>query len=236
MYALFKTFIKSIPVAGKILIYLNKKIKDKRDSISPSKFQSSRYWESRYIEKGNSGAGSYNHLAEFKAKVINKFISDNSIHSVIEFGCGDGNQLKLANYPGYIGFDVSSKSIQICKEIFLNDKSKDFRLVQSYSKERGDLSISLDVIYHLVEDEVFHAYMKNLFSASKQYVIIYSSNTENQSLTSAVHVRHRKFTDWVEINCSGWRLIKHLPNKYPYDGNTDLTSFADFYFYEISAE
>ena len=53
------------------------------------------YWENRYKNNGNSGAGSYGRLAEFKADVINNFIAENKITSVIEFGCGDGNQLSL---------------------------------------------------------------------------------------------------------------------------------------------
>jgi hypothetical protein len=63
---------------------------------------SGKYWDNRYKKCGNSGAGSYGKLAEFKADILNKFISKNNIQSVIEFGCGDGNQLLLANYQCYI--------------------------------------------------------------------------------------------------------------------------------------
>jgi len=41
------------------------------------------YWENRYKNNGNSGAGSYGRLAEFKAEIINKFIADKNINSVI---------------------------------------------------------------------------------------------------------------------------------------------------------
>ena len=37
-------------------------------------FKSSNYWESRYKNGGNSGAGSYNQIAKFKTKIINDFI------------------------------------------------------------------------------------------------------------------------------------------------------------------
>ncbi len=62
---------------------------------------SDKYWEQRYAVGGNSGVGSYGKFANFKAEVINKFVREHKIKSVIEFGCGDGNQLKLANYPSY---------------------------------------------------------------------------------------------------------------------------------------
>ncbi len=37
-------------------------------------FDSSAYWEERYIQGRNSGNGSYGRLAEFKAKIINDFV------------------------------------------------------------------------------------------------------------------------------------------------------------------
>ena len=52
------------------------------------------YWEERYSKGKNSGAGSYNELARFKAEVLNGFVQKQNIRSVIEFGCGDGNQLQ----------------------------------------------------------------------------------------------------------------------------------------------
>src|SRR5215207_6091130 len=53
------------------------------------------YWITRYATGGNSGAGSYNKLAEYKAEVLNDFVKRHNVESVIEYGCGDGNQLKL---------------------------------------------------------------------------------------------------------------------------------------------
>jgi len=231
MPKLLKKIIKSTPIVGRLAISLNQSIKNRKIADVAKDFNSQEYWENRYRENGNSGAGSYRHFAEFKAKTINNFVDEENIISVLELGCGDGNQLKLAKYKKYIGFDVSKKSITFCKDIFKNDASKEFRLMDSYSNEKCQLALSLDVIYHLVEDEVFHNYMKTLFSAAEKFVIIYSSNTDDQSLTSAIHVRHRKFTLWVESNCPDWKLLKHLPNKYPYNGDTTKTSFADFYFF-----
>ncbi len=75
-----------------------------------------KYWNGRYKAGGNSGIGSYGRLAEFKAEIINNFVADYEIHTVIEWGCGDGNQLSLAQYPQYIGFDVSLKSVKMCKK------------------------------------------------------------------------------------------------------------------------
>ena len=92
--------------------------------------------------------------------------------------------------------------------------------------------MSLDVIYHLVEDRVFEKYMRDLFSASNKYVIIYASNKDEQEEGQAEHVRHRKFTTWVEKNQRGWKLEKHIKNKYPYNEETKEGSFADFYLFK----
>ncbi len=182
---------------------------------------------------GTSGSGSYNQLAEFKAEVLNKFVRENHIQNVIEWGCGDGNQLSLAEYPMYIGLDVSLSAVKMCKEKFAFDETKRFLWCGDEGFENkylGDLAISLDVIYHLIEDTVYERYMEQLFSSSRKYVCIYASNFEERT---AEHVKNRKFTDWIDANLGDqWKLFKVIPNRYPYDkNNPEHTSWSDFYFY-----
>lgn len=196
------------------------------------KFSSGRYWDQRYTRGGNSGPGSYGRLAEFKAKELNKFVRDQGIRSVIEFGCGDGNQLSLAAYPLYTGYDVSPVAIRICRERFAYDKTKQFFVISEYTDTTAELALSLDVIFHLVEDKTFDAYMSRLFNASSKFVIIYSSNQTKQLKPISKHVKHRQFTNWVEKNVSAnWSLVETIPNAYPYDGNCERTSFSDFFIF-----
>jgi cyclopropane fatty-acyl-phospholipid synthase-like methyltransferase len=217
-----KKIIKRIPILRKIY----------RKSFTTS----SEYWRARYKEGGNSGAGSYNRLAEFKAQIINSFVKEKNISTVIEFGCGDGNQLKYFDIPSYIGYDVSPEAIEYCKKTFENDKhSKQFKLLSEYLCEGADLTLSLDVVYHLVEDETFTEYMKKLFSSSEQFVIIYASNYDKQIMLNGKisHVRHRKFTDWIDQYATNFKLIKCIPNKYPFKENEpNTTSFSDFYIFQ----
>lgn len=192
---------------------------------------SSGYWQRRYSEGGHSGSGSYGRLAEFKARVLNSLVLEYGVSSVIEFGCGDGNQLGLARYDQYIGVDVSEQAVAICREKFENDASKAFFSVAEYHGQSAELALSLDVIYHLVEDQAYQQYMQNLFQAATKYVVIYSSNRDDAQ-HNAEHVIHRKFSDWVDDNQKEFRLIKTIPNDYPFDGNSpDKTSLADFYVY-----
>lgn len=203
-----------------------------RKLLKPAEFDNSRnYWEERYRRGGNSGAGSYNRLAEFKADVLNDFVATNAIESVIEFGSGDGAQLALARYPSYVGVDVSRTVIEATRHKFSADRSISFLHTSEVTDaDKADLALSLDVIYHLVEDDVFDAYMHRLFDAGIKFVIVYASNEDKA--WSSPHVRHREFTRWVEANRADFVLADRIPNAYPYSKkDPDNTSFADFYIF-----
>jgi len=183
-----------------------------------------KYWRERYAVGGNSGGGSYGALADFKARVLNEFVQKHGVVSVIEFGCGDGNQLTLSNYPRYIGVDVSPDAVQRCRQLFVKDPSKVFLTVADYAGEQCQLSLSLDVIYHLVEDGVFEQYMQRLFDAGQNYVGVYSTNFSSDDGSTAAHVRHRRFSDWVDENRPEWSLCEHVTN-------TEKGSGCNFFFY-----
>ncbi len=193
---------------------------------------SANYWEKRYRTGGDSGAGSYNRLASFKAEVLNEFVATNCIQTVIEFGSGDGSQLELADYPQYVGVDISQTALELTRAKFASDPSKRFlRTSEVGAQHRADAAISLDVIYHLTEDDVFETYMRNLFDAAKRYVIIYSSNIESPG--SSPHVRHREFSRWIETHRTDFRLLSKIPNRFPYsEDDPQHSSFADFYVFE----
>jgi SAM-dependent methyltransferase len=197
---------------------------------------SASYWETRYAKGKTSGTGSYGDFATFKADVLNKFVADQGVQSVIEFGCGDGNQLGLAKYPSYLGFDVSKTAIDLCRSRFGCDASKRFLLLADYAGESAEMALSLDVIYHLVEDEVFESHLRKVFSASTKYVVIYSSDSDQiEEDKRSAHVRHRSFTRWVGENLSEWRLTARVPNAFPYKGDFRTGSFSDFHFFERSS-
>jgi cyclopropane fatty-acyl-phospholipid synthase-like methyltransferase len=191
---------------------------------------SARFWEQNYERGKTSGSGSYGHAAQAKADFLNAFVSQNAIQSVVEFGCGDGNQLSLAGYPRYVGLDVSKTAIGICLKRFSADSTKSFFLYDGVCfTDRGgvfaaDVAISLDVIYHLIEDQVFETYMRHLFAAGQRFVVVYSTNMELGD--PSPHVRHRAFSAWVEGNCPAWEFIgvTRGPNEH-------LAGRADFFTY-----
>ncbi|MGV3631116.1 MAG: class I SAM-dependent methyltransferase [Bacteroidota bacterium] len=171
-------------------------------------------------------------MAHFKAEVLNAFVAEKGINSVLEFGCGDGHQLSLSQYPKYTGLDDSETAIERCRELFKADRSKSFLLYGSKEAKqiKTELSLSIDVIFHLVEDQVFEDYMKRLFAGAEKFVVIYSSNYDN---SQTFHEKERAFINWIEQNEPGWKLFRKTDNPYPYDPNDpDNTSKSDFYFFE----
>jgi SAM-dependent methyltransferase len=193
---------------------------------------SARFWEENYAQGRTSGNGSYGALAEGKRRFLNELVRARAVRSVIEFGCGDGNQLSLADYPRYVGLDVSRTAIGLCQRRFADDASKSFFLYDGACFTdragvfRAELALSVDVVYHLTEDAVFETYLRHLFAAGQQLVVIYSTNMDIGG--TAPHVRHRRFTPWVEAACPEWRLAQVTPGP-----NTERAR-ADFFVYERS--
>ena len=76
-------FKKLLPKKLNNIVYKNntKSIEPKKSSDSVFIKNSREYWEKRYASGGNSGAGSYNYLAEFKAEILNNFVTENNINS-----------------------------------------------------------------------------------------------------------------------------------------------------------
>jgi hypothetical protein len=191
---------------------------------------SADYWERRYRSGLTSGLGSYGALAEFKAEVINGFVRTNDVQAVVEFGCGDGHQLVLSNYPRYLGLDVSKAAIDLCRQRFGEDRTKSFlwydpeRSINLANFLRADLTLSLDVIYHLTEDSLYQKYLDDLFCTSARFVVVYSSDQESSG--TAPHVKHRNFTVDVKQRYPEFRLIERVENRYPEQ------SFASFFAYE----
>lgn len=192
------------------------------------------YWDRRYRTGGNSGSGSRGELAAHKAAVVNDLISRYDIKTVSELGCGDGSQAGLLS-PGveYRGYDVSKEAIRLCHRKFAGSPRKIFTVYNStFGRLRpmAELTLSLDVIYHILDDSDFHGYMMDLFTAATKLVAIYSSNTEDQPIGHAAsHVRHRVFTDWIDANASDWLLWERTPQPWP-----ELSS-ASFFVYSRRA-
>ena len=171
-------------------------------------FSSRVYWEHRYASGGNSGDGSRGDNAQRKADYLNAFVKDNQVRSVLEFGCGDGHQLALANYPDYVGLDVAETAIEKCRTLFALDSHKRFYLLPTLWPLTAELVLSLDVTYHLVEQAVYDRHLEDVFSSATRFVILYTTDSDvvDPSLYTADHVKHRPVCRDVTARFPGWLM------------------------------
>ncbi|KKR21164.1 MAG: hypothetical protein UT48_C0012G0023 [Parcubacteria group bacterium GW2011_GWE2_39_37] len=187
-----------------------------------------KYWNKRYQEGGNSGKGSYGELFEYKTNYINEFIETNNIKSLIDFGCGDGNQIKSLAPIKYLGFDVAMSSINICRNSYNDDENKSFMLYDpNYFSNNNfigsELVISLDVLYHIIDEEDFIKTINDIFSCSNKFVILFTSfdRFTDEPYKAGTHVRHRDTLRYLK-NIDGFEIVKIEPK---FDVNISSASF-----------
>ncbi len=106
------------------------------------------------------------------------------------------------------------------------------RFVDNARLFHADAAISLEVIFHLVEDEVFTTYMAQLFDAADRFVVIFSNDEDQTRALEAPHYRNRRFTDWIAAERVDWALVERVPNRHRYDPGTGEGSPAEFFVYE----
>ena len=205
---MIKTSVERIPLLGPGLVSARRAVRHAQFRVSTN------YWERRYRKGGNSGAGSYGEVAKYKAAVLNGLVKELGVTTILEFGCGDGAQLALATYPRYVGLDVSRTAVQICLSLFSSDNSKSFLFYDpecflNHGALQAEMVLSLDVLLHLVEDEVLARYLRDLDRASSKYLVFY---TEDASITSSSsHVRYRKLSEWAHM-LPDWQLTRRITN------------------------
>jgi hypothetical protein len=161
------------------------------------KFDMRGYWENRYINGGNSGEGSRGYHAKWKAHIVNSIIKEYNIKSIFEYGCGDFYQLEMfEGFDTYTGYDISPTILELCK----NKSNNESHIFVDYipKDKTYDLTMSIDVLQHLVNKNDYEYYINELFSLSHKFVLLYSHNG-NVGQT-ATHIYHRIFTEWIQDN------------------------------------
>ena len=183
------------------------------------------YWEKIYESGGTSGAGSYGVLAEFKAEVVNALIQREKLTRVIEFGCGDGNQLQYMNYAEYLGLDVAAASVQLCATKFADDSSKSFMLYTpglwiNRGFVQADLTVCLDVLYHITDETDFRHTLRDILHSSAKWVVLYTRlRMEEHPTIDTVQDRDlfHYLPDYPEYSVHGI-----IPQRYPDQSSADF--------------
>ncbi len=164
------------------------------------------YWERRYREgKRCSGAGSRGEAAERKAAFVNALIEEHHVNRVVDWGCGDGEIARLLTCRRYIGLDVSPAAIALCEE-HVQLPRRAWRVIDGWKAPElppAQLALSLDVIFHLIEERYYRRHLRLVFG-SAPLVCIHSSNRDEGGES---HVLHRKFLPDVP---KSWEIL-HRP-------------------------
>jgi len=183
-----------------------------------------KYWDERYKKGLSSGKGSQGEFKTFKADYINNMIKIYGINTIGELGTGDGNM--LSSYTGfkeYYGYDISKIAIDKCSEIFKN--RPDLNFVYNISDiPIVDLSMSIDVSYHIIDEKIFYEHLEYLYNISKNYILIYTVNTDDNH-GKAAHIKYRRTND-IFLDNHKVKLIDCTPN--PIEGYGHVR----FYLYE----
>lgn len=85
----------------------------------------------------------------------------------------------------------------------------------------ADLVMSLDVIYHIVSDEEYEAYMTHACGATVRYLMLYTTDVESADMG---HQRHRAVSKWMQRR-SDFALVRRIEN--PYAGAEDGQERSD---------
>ncbi|WP_413374623.1 class I SAM-dependent methyltransferase [Paenibacillus taichungensis] len=183
------------------------------------------YWEQTYSSGETSGRGSYGVLAEFKAEVVNGLIQREGISSVIEFGCGDGNQLQYMNYTTYLGVDVAASSVRLCASKFANDTSKSFMLyTPGLWINRGflqaDLTVCLDVLYHITDETDFRNTLYDILHSTSGWVVLYTRLKENGN-PGVSTIQDRNIFDYL-FDYPEFKVHEIIPQRYPDQSSADF--------------
>lgn len=162
-----------------------------------------QHWDQRYSTGGNSGNGSYGNSAIGKGKYISDVIKKFKIKTINDLGHGDGNQLKY--FEGdfkYYGYDVSSYiNSKLANEYKDNPK---YTFLDSVGKmNKGDLALSLDVIYHIIQEDEYYKYLDTLFSLG-DYVLIYAVDMDHKFTP---YFQARKFTPYIDSTFPQFKLL-----------------------------
>ena len=171
-----------------------------------SPWDSVRYWDGRYRAGRSSGHGSEGQTAIAKASYVNRVVEREDIVSIIDWGVGDGTVLShITDEVDYTGVDISPTILTRLRRRF--GFRGEFLLadIAALRHLSADMALSMDVMFHLVNDEDYERYLARLFGSATRFVLVYSTNFDDKG-RSARHVRHRNWVTDVRARFPQWAL------------------------------
>lgn len=177
-----------------------------------SDFAIGEYWDWRYRKtKRGSGEGSRGAAAAAKAAFVNDLIREKQVETVIDWGCGDGEVARQFEVAEYIGLDISTAAVEICSRR-ITGPGRTFLHFDGFTPPDlppAQLALSLDVIFHQVDDDSYRRHLELVFG-SAPLVCIHSSNHDEQ--TGVAHFLSRAFVRDIP---AAWRCLREGPEGAP---------------------
>jgi hypothetical protein len=147
----------------------------------------------------NSGLGSRGQLAKFKADFVSKFVKDNNIQTLIDFGCGDLYNSSMIEVPSYLGVDIVAHNMPD------NPRANTFEAVVSRfdefeCEEPADMVLCMDVLYHILpgEQDYLKAALENMLKSTKKYLVIYAQDSYDENIVWKGHMFNSPWRQLLE--------------------------------------
>ena len=161
-------------------------------------------------------------VERFRVNFLNRFIRQNNVGELIQFGCGDGKLPQRLKVAAYTGVDTAAVILaQCCRGAgpgrqFLADE-------ELPAAATTDLALSVDAIPRLVADTEFNAHIRRLFDTARRHVIVQGGDAWP---AWAAATPTRRLTAHVARFFPGWRLAAHIPAPFP-----PSAAAGDFFIY-----
>ncbi len=130
---------------------------DKSNEDAFTRIYDEKLWGENENGEGTSGTGStVASTVEYRA-LVQKFMKDHRIKSVVDIGCGDWEFSRLMNWDGidYTGLDVVKSVINKNKQKYAKSNIRFIHAdISKYNLPKGDLLLCKDVLMHLPNKDV----------------------------------------------------------------------------------
>jgi hypothetical protein len=126
--------------------------------------------------------------------------------------------------------DIAPAAVDRCLKLFEGDPAKKFALYDPVSfhpeSVRAEVGLSMEVIFHLTEDDLYEQYLRHLFAAATRFVVIFSSDEAGLSGGRFPHFKSRHFTSDIPWLAPDWHYTRLIQNPH-----RDI-SISDFHIFE----
>jgi len=131
------------------------------------------YWEGNYKKGGTSGPGSIGQVRRWKWESIGKYAGQ--ITDVIDVGCGDLSFWEGKTPPSrYIGIDISQTIIDRNRNRWPNSTFICSSADRTLKLEQARTVFCLDVLFHIMDDEIYKSILVNLTLYSSEWIFAYT--------------------------------------------------------------